>query len=43
VDLASGLEIERSLFTGLFATRDRELGMASFLEKGPGKAVFEGR
>jgi len=43
VDLASGLEIERSLFTGLFATRDRELGMASFVEKGPGKAVFEGR
>jgi enoyl-CoA hydratase/carnithine racemase len=43
VDLASGLEIERSLFSGLFATRDRELGMASFVEHGPGKAVFEGR
>ncbi len=43
VDLPSGLEIERTLFTGLFATRDRELGMASFVEKGPGKAVFEGR
>lgn len=43
VDLVSGLEIERGLFAGLFATRDREIGMASFLEQGPGKAVFEGR
>jgi enoyl-CoA hydratase/carnithine racemase len=43
VDLVSGLEIERALFTGLFATRDREIGMASFVEQGPGKAVFEGR
>ncbi len=31
------------LFAGLFATRDRELGMASFVQNGPGKAVFEGR
>jgi enoyl-CoA hydratase/carnithine racemase len=43
VDLASGLEIERMQFCGLFATRDREIGMASFVEHGPGKAVFEGR
>ncbi|HET9656667.1 MAG TPA: enoyl-CoA hydratase-related protein [Kineosporiaceae bacterium] len=43
VDLASGLEIERVLFAGLFATRDREIGMTSFVENGPGKAVFEGR
>lgn len=43
VDLASGLEIERTLFAGLFATRDREVGMASFVANGPGKAVFEGR
>lgn len=43
VDLATGLEIERMLFTGLFATRDRDIGMASFVENGPGKAVFEGR
>ena len=41
-DLATGLEIERMLFTGLFATRDRATGMASFVEHGPGKAVFEG-
>ncbi len=43
VDLASGLELERMLFAGLFATRDRELGMTSFVERGPGKARFEGR
>jgi enoyl-CoA hydratase/carnithine racemase len=42
-DLATGLEIERMLFSSLFATRDRELGMASFVQHGPGKAQFEGR
>jgi enoyl-CoA hydratase/carnithine racemase len=42
-DLTTGLEIERMLFAGLFATRDRELGLASFVENGPGKAQFEGR
>lgn len=42
-DLDTGLEIERMLFASLFATRDREIGMASFVESGPGKAQFEGR
>jgi len=42
VDLDTGLEIERMLFAGLFATRDRETGMRSFVENGPGKAKFEG-
>jgi enoyl-CoA hydratase/carnithine racemase len=42
VDLRSGLEIERMLFSGLFATRDRATGMRSFVENGPGKATFEG-
>jgi enoyl-CoA hydratase/carnithine racemase len=42
-DLVTGLEIERMLFSGLFATKDRELGMSSFIENGPGKATFEGR
>ncbi len=42
-DLTTGLEIERMLFAGLFATRDREIGMSSFVDKGPGKARFEGR
>ena len=43
VDLASGLEIERMQFTGLFATEDRSIGMASFIEYGPGKAEWSGR
>ena len=42
VDLDHGLEIERMLFTGLFATKDRATGMRSFVENGPGKAAFEG-
>ncbi len=43
VDLETGLEIERLLFASLFATKDREIGMTSFVEQGPGKAQFEGR
>ncbi|NNM46247.1 enoyl-CoA hydratase/isomerase family protein [Knoellia koreensis] len=43
VDLETGLEIERMLFHSLFATEDREIGMKSFVENGPGKAKFEGR
>ena len=42
-DLATGLEIERLQFTGLFATEDRTTGMQSFIEHGPGKAEFQGR
>lgn len=42
-DLATGLEIERSAFAGLFATQDRTTGMRSFIADGPGRAVFEGR
>ena len=42
-DIGTGLEIERMVFAALFATRDREIGMASFVENGPGKARFEGR
>ncbi len=41
-DLDTGLEIERMLFAGLFATADRAAGMTSFVEHGPGKATFEG-
>jgi enoyl-CoA hydratase len=40
-DLASGLRLESHLFASLFATEDRHRGIASFLESGPGKAVFE--
>ncbi len=43
IDLATGLEIERVQFAALFATEDRTIGMASFLESGPGKAEFVGR
>jgi len=43
VDLDTGLGIERQQFTGLFATEDRDIGMRSFLESGPGKAQFSGR
>jgi enoyl-CoA hydratase/carnithine racemase len=43
VDLRTGLDIESDLFAGLFATDDRRIGMASFVEDGPGKAWFTGR
>ena len=42
-DLATGLEIERLHFSGLFATEDAQDGMRSFVENGPGKARFAGR
>ena len=42
-DLATGLEIERLHFAGLFATEDQRTGMRSFIENGPGKATFAGR
>jgi enoyl-CoA hydratase/carnithine racemase len=42
-DLATGLELERLGFAGLFATEDAGAGMRSFLENGPGKASFSGR
>jgi enoyl-CoA hydratase/carnithine racemase len=42
-DLDTGLAIERQLFTGLFATEDRTIGMNSFVQDGPGKAKFVGK
>ena len=42
-DLDTGLDIERVQFAALFATDDRAVGMASFLENGPGKANFTHR
>ncbi|MDX3851831.1 enoyl-CoA hydratase/isomerase family protein [Streptomyces sp. AK02-01A] len=39
-DLETGLAVERNWFAGLFATEDRERGMRSFVEDGPGKANF---
>lgn len=43
VDLETGLAIESAQFAGCFATQDRQIGMTSFVEQGPGKARFEGR
>jgi enoyl-CoA hydratase len=40
-DLGNGLRLEAHLFASLFATEDRRTGMHSFIESGPGKAVFE--
>ncbi|MDO5740245.1 MAG: enoyl-CoA hydratase-related protein [Ornithinimicrobium sp.] len=42
-DLETGLAIEAMQFAGVFATKDREIGMTSFVKDGPGKAAFEGR
>jgi enoyl-CoA hydratase/carnithine racemase len=42
MDLANGLRLESHLFASLFATEDKQLGMASFIEQGPGKAEFVG-
>ncbi|MDB1088301.1 enoyl-CoA hydratase-related protein [Streptomyces sp. ACA25] len=39
-DIDTGLTVERNWFSGLFATTDRETGMRSFVEDGPGKATF---
>lgn len=42
-DLDTGLAFEAMQFAGVFATKDREIGMTSFVKDGPGKAAFEGR
>ena len=43
IDLRTGLDIESDQFAALFATDDQRIGMASFVEHGPGKAQFTGR
>jgi enoyl-CoA hydratase/carnithine racemase len=43
MSLADGLVFEREQFAALFATEDQKIGMASFLDKGPGQAEFTGR
>jgi len=40
--LADGLELEREGFVAVFHTDDARIGVASFLEHGPGKATFTG-
>ena len=41
--LGTGLELEQDLFVEVFGTDDAGIGVASFLEHGPGKASFTGR
>jgi enoyl-CoA hydratase/carnithine racemase len=41
--LDAGLALEQDLFAEVFATEDARIGVASFLEHGPGKADFVGR
>jgi enoyl-CoA hydratase len=41
-DLASGLSLELQLFEEVFHSTDSQIGVASFLERGPGKATFTG-
>jgi enoyl-CoA hydratase/carnithine racemase len=43
VDLDTGCEIERAQFAALFATEDRAIGMAAFVERAPGRPGFVGR
>ncbi|GAB3837283.1 enoyl-CoA hydratase-related protein [Dactylosporangium cerinum] len=42
-DLRSGLQLERTLFAGLFGTADRAIGMDAFVSRTPGGARFVGR
>ena len=41
-DLTSGLALELQLFEEVFHSTDSQIGVASFLEHGPGKATFTG-
>lgn len=42
MDLDAALRLETALFTACFATDDREIGMRSFIDHGPGQAEFTG-
>jgi enoyl-CoA hydratase/carnithine racemase len=41
--LPEGLSLEQDMFVASFRTRDREIGIESFLTQGPGKASFTGQ
>ena len=41
--LEEGLRGEQAAFVAAFATEDSQIGVASFLEHGPGKAAFTGK
>ncbi len=40
--LADGVQLEQESFVEVFRTEDSQIGVKSFLESGPGKAVFTG-
>ena len=42
LSLADGLQLEQENFVEVFRTADSQIGVKSFLENGPGKAVFTG-
>jgi enoyl-CoA hydratase/carnithine racemase len=42
-DLASALSLEVDAFEKIFRSKDSQIGVASFLENGPGKARFTGK
>ena len=41
--LEEGLVREQAAFVAAFRTEDSQIGVASFLEHGPGKAAFTGK
>ena len=41
--LGRGMDLEAAAFVEVFGTNDAQVGVASFLEHGPGKAQFSGR
>jgi enoyl-CoA hydratase/carnithine racemase len=41
--MPDALKLERDLFEGVFRTADSQIGVASFLQHGPGKAEFTGK
>ena len=43
LDIAAGLKMESELFSALFDTEDKDIGMTAFVEHGPGYARFVGR
>jgi enoyl-CoA hydratase len=42
-DLSTALSLEVDAFEKIFRTKDSQIGVASFLENGPGKARFTGK
>lgn len=43
ITLSGGLDLEQQVFVESFRSEDARIGLASFLENGPGKARFTGR